>query len=436
MSYQPVEVVEVRAWARTVGAVARDPATGVYAFEYDPEWAGGDVELAPLHMPNRRGFVYAFSDLAPGTFHRLPPLLADALPDRFGNAVVNAWMATQGIPEASISPLDRLVYQGERGVGALTFHPPAEVPADELTAVQLADLVVAARSTLRGHVSDDDATLDALRQLVQVGTSAGGARAKAVIAYQPETGQIRSGQFDAPEGFEHWLVKLDGVSGDPTREPDPFTAGAGYGRIEYAYHLMASVAGVEMEPCRLLPEGSRTHFLTRRFDRGPNGERHHVLSLCGLAHLDFNQARAHGYEQYLQTVDALGMGADRREQAFRRAVFNVAAVNRDDHTKNVSFLLVEGGEWTLAPAYDLTHAHNPEGEWTHAHQMGVNGRFDAVDLDDLHTLGDRFLVPRYRDVTAEVLAAVERWPEFAEEAGVTADHRDRVAADIERHRPR
>lgn len=435
MDVTRIDIVEVRAWGRTVGAVTLDPASRFYAFEYDDSWVRSGQHLSPLMMPALPG-VYVFPDLDPATFHRLPPLLADALPDRFGNALVDAWMADEGVPRDQITALDRLAYMADRGMGALEFHPPAGAPAQDATALQLADLVTAARAAVRGDITTSPSAHDALRQLIQVGTSAGGARPKAVIAYNPDTDQIRSGQVDAPQGFEHWLIKLDGVGTDPTRESDPFTAGAGYGRIEYAYHLMARAAGVGMAECRLLPEGPRTHFLTRRFDRGTLGSRHHVLTLCAMAHLDFNMAHTHSYGQYLQTIDALELGPVAREQAFRRIVFNVAAVNRDDHTKNLSFIAPEGGDWSLSPAYDLIHAHNPRGRWTQSHQMSVNGKFDGIDIADLTTFGDRHLVPGYNDVIAEVFAAVDRWPDFAEEAGVSPDHTERVADDLHRHRPR
>lgn len=431
-TFEPVDLIEVRAWGRRVGAVALDPRTGFYAFEYDDGWVGSGHELAPLRMPVSAE-VYVFPELDPATFLRLPALLADALPDRFGNALVNAWMAEHGVTGGRVTALDRLAYQADRGMGALEFHPPAGAPLDGSIALQLADLVVAARAAVRGELHGEGAANEVVRALLQVGTSAGGARAKAVIALNPMTGQVRSGQLDVPEGFEHWLLKLDGVSGDPSREEDLLGDTAGYGKVEYAYYLMATEAGVTMSECRLLPEGSRTHFLTRRFDRGPAGERHHLMSLCAADHLDFNQARVHGYEQYLDVVRRLGLDDVALEQAYRRIVFNVVALNRDDHTKNFGFLLRDGGDWELAPAYDVTHAHNPVGEWTSSHQMSVNGRFDGITVADLHTLGDRFLVRAYKGIVRDTVAAVARWEDFADAAGVSASHCDRITEDLAEH---
>jgi len=420
VTFVPVDVVEVRVWGRTVGAIALDPVTDFYAFEYDPDWITTGRDLSPLQMPNRAG-TFVFPNLSPATFQRLPAMIADCLPDRFGNALVDAWMQDQGMRRSEITPLDRLMYASDRSMGALEFHPPAGVEFHETAALQLADLVTAARSAVVGDL--ENAPGDAVRDLIQVGTSAGGARAKAVIAYNPSTGQIRTGQLSAPSGYEHWLVKLDGV-GDPSRESG--SAGgssSGYGLIEFAYYLMASAAGVVMAECKLLPEGprTRTHFMTRRFDRDSEGDRVHMQSLCGLAGLDFNLAGAHSYAQYLDAIDDLGMGPDAREQAFRRLVFNVVAMNRDDHTKNLSFLLAEHDDWELAPAYDVTHAHNPSGQWTSLHQMSVGGKRDGIGLGDIYDLADRFRVPGYKDLVAEVVESVRKWPEFAEVAGVDGE---------------
>ncbi|MCB0963337.1 MAG: type II toxin-antitoxin system HipA family toxin [Acidimicrobiales bacterium] len=434
MSFAGVDVVEVWAWGELVGAVALDPATDAYAFEYTPDWIARGIDLSPLHLPARPG-VAVFPELNPATFLRLPPMLADALPDRFGNALIDAWMARHGIPADRVTPLDRLAYTADRAMGALEFRPPAGAPTPEPTAIALADLVTTARAALAGELTEGPAAEEALSQLIAVGTSAGGARAKAVIAYRPETGQIRSGQLGAPEGFEQWLIKLDGVTGDPTWEAS-LGEGTSYGIVEYAYHLMARAAGIDMAECRLLPEGPRTHFLTRRFDRTGTDGKIHLQSLCGLAHLDFNLPGAHDYAQYLQTIDALGLGAPAREQAFRRIAFNVAAVNRDDHTKNLAFLCDPDGTWRLAPAFDVTFAHNPAGRWTSVHQMAVEGKRDGIALADLEALADRGTVPGYRDVIAEVLAAVDRWPELADQAGVPAETAEAIAEEHRRHRPR
>lgn len=435
MSFQQVEVVEVLAWGETVGAVAADPGTGAYAFEYAPDWQSRGVQLAPLHMPNGPG-VWVFPSLSSDTYYRLPPLLADSLPDRFGNALIDRWMAQHGIRPTAVTPLDRLAYSADRAMGALEFRPPANATIlTELTAIALADLVAAARQALTGELTDGPGAEAALSQLIAVGTSAGGARPKAVIAYNPDTHQMRPGQLDAPEGYEHWLIKLDGVDGDPTREAT-LADGQASGVIEYAYHLMATAAGIDMTECRLLPEGPRNHFLTRRFDRHGTSGRLHMLSLCGLAHLDFNMAGAHGYEQYLGTVDQLGLGSGARHQAFRRIVFNVAAVNHDDHTKNLAFLCTDGGEWSLAPAFDVTYAHNPAGRWTAHHQMTVSGKGDDITRADLEELGNRFAVPSYRRAIDEVIETVAGWPRFAEQAGLDESLANAIADDHRRHRPR
>jgi serine/threonine-protein kinase HipA len=433
VTYEPVDLVEVRAWGHTVGAVAADPDTGYYAFEYAPDWVTSGKQLSPLLMPNESG-VFIFPSLNVDTYYGLPALLADSLPDRFGNALVDAWMADQGVRRSEITALDRLAYAADRAMGAIEFHPPAGSPSNgSASALQLADLVLAARATIVGDLQN--APKDALHDLIQVGTSAGGARAKAVIAFNPATGQVRSGQLDTPDGFEHWLIKLDGVNVDPTRDGDVFSAGSVFGRVEYAYYLMATACGIQMTESRLLPEGPRTHFMTRRFDRGDKGERIHMQSLCGIAGLDFNMAGANSYSQYFGVIEDLHLGLHAREQAFRRVVFNVAAMNRDDHTKNLAFLLPEQGEWGLSPAFDITHAHNPSGQWTSRHQMSVNGKRDGIDLTDLFELADRFKVPGYRGVAAEVSEVVARWPEFAEQAGVDDTTISLIANDLAAARP-
>jgi serine/threonine-protein kinase HipA len=426
--YRQATLIEVRAWGTTVGAVALDPASRYYVFEYDPSWLAHGVELAPFRMPARPR-RYVFPELDERTFSRLPAMLADSLPDRFGNPLVTARLVEEGIAADEITPLDRLAYAADRATGALEYRPPVDEPPQHTTAIQLADLVVAARQALQGTFTGDDATLDALTQLIQVGTSAGGARPKAVVCFNPATDQVRSGQLQAPQGYEHWLLKLDGV------DDETFGRTAGFGRIEYAYSLMARAGGIDMEPCRLLLENDRAHFMTKRFDRRTDGSKIHIQTLCAIDHLDFNLADTHSYAQYLDVVDRLGLGPAALEQAFRRVVFNVAAANRDDHTKNLSFRCEEDGRWSLAPAYDVNHAYNPAGKWTQRHQMSVNGKFEGIGRADVLELADRFVVPAASRVFGEILDAVRRWPEFAEEAGVPDHEVERVQGDLAAFRP-
>ena len=423
-------VIEVRAWDQRVGAVALDPRLGYYAFAYDPEWKRQGIELAPITLPLAdRRTVFIFLNLPEATFHRLPGMLADALPDDFGNALVDAWMARHGISKSEVTALDRLAYTGRRGMGALEFRPERGAHRESTTPLEMQTLVEDARRLMQGDFSGDPEAWAALANIVRVGTSAGGARAKAVIAWNPESNQIRSGQFDAAAGFEHWLLKFDGLGKDLE-----LGTGADYGRIECAYSLMARQAGIEMSPCRLLEENGRAHFMTQRFDREVVHGRtlkHHVQTLCAMDHLDFKQRGTHAYAQLFMVIVRLELGDDALGQAFRRMAFNVMARNCDDHTKNFAFRLKRGGSWELAPAYDLTHAYNPQGQWTYQHLMSVNGKFDGITREDLLEEADRFGVRRPKDLLANVRAAVENWPGFAEEAGLGEAAAERVAADFQ-----
>jgi serine/threonine-protein kinase HipA len=432
VTYASVDVVEVSAWGHVVGAVALDPSTDFYAFEYDNAWVDSGANLSPLYLPRRRG-TFVFPDLNLRTFYGLPGMLADSLPDRFGNALVDAWMAEQGVDARRVTALDRLAYASDRAMGALTFAPPAGPSTSSVSMVQLADLVAAARAQIAGTLDGEDIHR-ALAELITVGSTAGGARAKAVLAYNPTTGQILSGQLHAPDGYEQWLVKLDGV-GDPAIQSDPLVTSQQYCRVEYAYYLMALAAGVTMSESMLLAEGPRQHFMTRRFDRGPNQERVHAQTLCGLAHLDYNASHVHSYSSYFLTARELGLDGDAMEQIFRRVVFNVMGANRDDHAKNFSFLLPEHGSWQLAPAYDVTHS-NWGDQWTQAHQMSVNGRFAGITLDDLRALANLHEVPRVDVVLREVASAMANWRDFAAQATVDDVTTDKVASDIEEFRPR
>lgn len=410
--YKHVRAVEVHLWGMHIGSVALDPSYGYYVFAYTPACAAKGVEPAPLHMPAANAEPYLFTDLPEATYKRLPAMLSDALPDDFGNALINRYMADQGIAAQDVTALDRLAYMGTRAMGALTFKPSRGPTRHKPTAIELSTLVEQARQAVTGDVSDDAHANAALRSIIDVGTSAGGARAKAVIALHPETGEIRSGQLDAPEGFEHWLLKFDGMGVD-----QELGTSQNYGRIEYAYHLMARAAGIHMTPCRLLKENGRAHFMTQRFDREGQSGRHHMQTLCAMAHVDYKKKGTNAYAQLFHTLGQLALPYEDLEEAFRRMVFNVMARNCDDHTKNFAFLLRQGGtRWELAPAYDVTFAHNPKGEWTHQHLMSVNGKFKGFDVADLLAEADRFGVGTAKRIIEEVRAAVLRWPEFAQQA--------------------
>jgi len=419
-----ISAIEVRVWGTLVGAVAPDPWQAAYVFEYDPTWRRGSVELAPLAMPtSATSSVFTFPNLE-DSFQRLPGLIADALPDDFGNALIDAWMARRGIAKDAITALDRLAYMGKRGLGALEFRPPLMVMRESARPLEMGMLVETARKVLHGDLAGEAAGHAALANIIRVGTSAGGARAKAVVAWNPKTAEIRSGQFEVPSGFEHWLLKFDGMGAD--RELGPTQD---YGRIEYAYHRMALRAGIAMGSCRLLEEDDRAHFMAQRFDRDGN-RKHHTQTLCALSHLDFRQRATHAYEQLFIAIRRLELGDAALGQAFRRMVFNVVGRNCDDHTKNFAFLLKEGAAWELAPAYDVTHAHNPRGAWTRQHLLSVNGKFDEIGRADLMNVAERFAVPDARNGINEVVAAVRAWPDFAKEAGLKPSAADRIAKDF------
>ncbi len=423
-------VAEVRLWGSTIGAVAVDAPGGVATFEYDAAFAQSGIEVAPLVMPlaTRR---WQFANLAPESFHGLPGLLADALPDRFGNAVIDAWLAAQGRLPGEIDAVERLCYTGTRGMGALEFRPARGPQSRTAQVLQIDALAALAADVLRNRealqTSFGDAKKEhALREILRVGASAGGARAKAVIAWNPATNEVRSGQVKAPPGFEYWLLKFDGVGGAEARD---LADSQGYGAIEFAYSRMASAAGVRMSECRLFEEHGRRHFMTRRFDRGADGDKLHLQSLGAMAHFDFNAAGAHSYEQVIVVSQRLGLPMAAVEELFRRMVFNVVARNQDDHVKNIAFLMDRTGAWSLAPAYDMTWSFNPTSRWTAQHQMSLAGKRDGFALEDLRAVAKVGSMKRGRAETIlrEVVAAVRRWGEFATDAGVAAERREAIA---------
>ena len=426
-------LAEVRLWGRTIGAVSLEDDARHAAFQYDPAFARSGIQVSPLVMPLSEQ-VYVFPALPLPTFHGLPGLLADSLPDRFGNALIDAWLATQGRTPESFNAVERLCYTGARGMGALEYAPtlgprPRRATKIEIDAlVQLASEILSHRDQLRVSFASA-ARKQALQDILRVGTSAAGARAKAVIAWNRQTDEVRSGQVQAGTGFEYWLLKFDGVAGNRDKElDDP----KGYGAIEYAYHLMALAAGVSMSECRLLEEHGRRHFMTRRFDRLAGGEKLHMQSLGALAHFDFNTPGAHAYEQAFLTMHQLGLTPGEIEQQFRRMVFNVVARNQDDHVKNIAFLMDKAGRWSLAPAFDVIYSFNPAGTWTSSHQMTINGKRDGFTLADFRRCAKSAFLPRGRAeaIVDDVQGAARRWPEFADRAAVPVPWRDQIQRDL------
>jgi serine/threonine-protein kinase HipA len=425
-------VASVRLWGTPIGAVSLEDDRPDAIFQYDPAFLPSGIEVAPLRMPLAPA-PYVFPNLNPNTFHGLPGLLADSLPDKFGHAVIDAWLASQGRRPEEFDAVERLCYIGRRGMGALEFAPARGPQSshsraiDIDTLVDLASKILADREGFATSLADGADQEKALRDILAVGSSAGGARAKAVIAYNPQTGEVRSGQIDAGPGFEYWILKFDGVSGNRDRDlEDP----QGFGAIEYAYSQMARQAGIVMTECRILEEHGRRHFMTRRFDRTEDGERLHMQSLAALAHYDFNDPLAYSYEQAFDVVRRLGLDMDTIEQLFRRMSFNVVARNQDDHVKNIAFLMDRQGRWSLSPAFDVIYAHNPSGGWTRQHQMSMNGRRDGFTRADFRACADTVGMSRRRatGILTEVHDAVAMWPALAADTGIPAKQVQSIAA--------
>lgn len=435
MVAERLDIANVMIWGMPVGVVAwQGSATGGHGtFQYHRSFLAKGLELSPIHMGIKDALagdgIFAFrkrpADPGLDTFKGLPGLLADCLPDKFGNAVIDAWLARQGRDSSSFNPVERLCYTGSRGMGALEFHPPLNSRTEETVPIEIAHLVELAhqitvkRGALDVSFSDDEkGNGEAMLEILRVGTSAGGARAKAVVAMNEE-GHIVSGQTNAPPGYEHWLLKFDGAGDLELGKTQ------GYGRIEYAYHLMAKHCGVDMAKCRLLEEGGRAHFMTKRFDR-PAGQKLHMQSLCGLAHYDYNQPGAYGYEQAFAVMRKLRLSKQDASQQFRRMAFNVIARNQDDHTKNIAFLMDKNGKWKLSPAFDVMYSHDPHGKWTNNHQMTINGKRNDFSLQDFDKVGQSINLTNYKEIIEEVVEGVRLWPEFAKEAGVSKERIARV----------
>lgn len=425
-----MSVAAVTLWGARIAAVSIGRGGRYGTFQYDPAFVNSGIEVAPLAMPLRER-PYRFPGLAPDAFSGLPGLLADSLPDRWGTALVNAWLAAQGREESSFDVVQRLCYVGTRGAGALEFEPAHEpdfaggvdLQLDAL--VRLAGEVLAQREEFVAELSENPDE-EAMKAILAIGSSAGGARPKAFIAYNETTGQVRSGQVEVGPGFQHWLLKFDGVAhaGD-----HGLTDPQGWGAVEYAYSLMARAAGIEMADCRLLQEHGRRHFMTRRFDRPDGGGKLHMQTVGALEHVSYNEPGAYSYEQLMLLIRRLGLRTPVVEQQFRRMVFNVVARNHDDHVKNTAFLMGRDGTWSLAPAYDVIWAWRPGNVWLESHQMSINGRRDDFTLEDLRAVARVAGLPRGRAerILEQVNEAVGEWPTLAGEVGVEQSMAERIA---------
>jgi serine/threonine-protein kinase HipA len=411
----------INIWGKRVGAVAWDGDSQLGSVEFEPSFMQQKWDLAPLKMPvgSAEGRIFSFPELRENkTFKGLPGLLADVLPDKYGSTLINTWLAQNGRPEDSLNPVEMLCFIGERGMGALEFEPVVPKVSGKATKIEIDGLIQIAQEILSGR-QDFSTNLNAnekkaLTEILKVGTSAGGARAKALIAYNNETGEVKSGQAAAPKGFTYWLIKFDGVKDDQLSSgASPLSSSSGYGRVEMAYHRMAIGCGIEMTECKLLEENGRAHFMTRRFDRVPGKGKLHVQTFCAIQHYDFSQITAFSYEQLFQTMRILKLPYPRMEQLFRRMVFNVVARNCDDHTKNFAFIMDKKGKWDISPAYDLCHAYRPNSVWVSQQSLSVNGRRRDITVQDMLDVATQMNIKKGESLIEQITNAVRKWPQYA-----------------------
>lgn len=420
-----VDVAEVKIWGELAGAVRWDIDQQLGTFQYHDKFLAKGYELSPIKMPVRNGNrIYNFPELRKAkdedisTFKGLPGLLADALPDKYGNQLINIWLAQNGRPPNSMNPVEQLCFIGSRGMGALEFEPTQLIAGNQIFTIEIKSLVEMAQKLLSKR-EDFEANLKedehkAMSEILEIGTSAGGVRPKAVIAYNKKTGEVRSGQTKAPKGFDHWLIKLDGVS------DAQFGSSHGYGRVEYAYHLMAKDCGVQMMECELLEENGRAHFMTKRFDREGQNTKHHIQTLCGIQHFDYNNIYGYSYEQLFQTMRMLKLTYPEAEQMFRRMVFNVMATNYDDHTKNFSFRLKRNGKWELSPAYDVCYSYDPNNVWVSQHTLSINGKHRNIDKSDLIKIAVTNSIKRAEKIIEQIKETVCNWSHYAKKVKVSS----------------
>ena len=421
-----VDIAKVNLYGRRMGSVRWDSNRNVSLFEYADNFMGEGWEPSPLLMPVRHGRVYSFGDIGRETFKGLPGMLADSLPDTYGRALFERWLALTGRQSGNV--VETLCFLGKRCMGALEFEPAMDRAYGDDVKIELDSLVEVASEAL-AEKEDFGANLTAdkkaaIAEIVRLGTSAGGQRAKAIIAYNKETGEVRSGQVDAPVGFDYYLIKLDGVTAEAG-----FRETQNFGRLEYSFFRLVRECGIEMSECNLIEENGRAHFLTKRFDR-VNGEKIHMQTLCGIAHYDYRMPRSYSYEQAFNVMRALRLPYSQAQEMFRRMVFNVIVRNQDDHTKNISFLMDKTGRWSLSPAYDMGFAYNPKGGWTSQHQMSINGKFDEITRQDLLEFASRNNIKDAAEIIDNIKESASRWPLIARECEVPRQMIDAILPEM------
>jgi len=430
-----VDVAEVKIWGDLVGAVLWDQNQGLASFQYDAKFLSSTYDLSPIKIPLKSGNrIYTFPELRssrtgePNTFQGLPGLLADVLPDKYGTQLINVWLAQNGRAENSMNPVEKLCFIGSRGMGAMEFEPTHLKASKQPFIVEIKSLVDMAQKMLSKkegfETNFQESEQKAMIDILKIGTSAGGARPKAVIAYNKKTGEVKSGQTKAPKGFEHWLLKLDGVS------DAQFGTTHGWGRVEMAYHLMAKDCGIEMMECQLLEESDRAHFMTKRFDREGPETKHHVQTFCAMQHFDYNNIYAYSYEQLFQTMRTLKLSYPEAEQMFRRMVFNVLSINYDDHTKNFSFILKKGERWKLAPAYDVCYSYDATNTWVNQHTLSINGKHKNISKEDLLTLAKANNIKKGDKIIDEIKSIINNWNTYSVKVGVDAKLKELISNTI------
>ncbi|MBC8319896.1 MAG: type II toxin-antitoxin system HipA family toxin [Bacteroidetes bacterium] len=430
-----VDVAEITIWGELAGAVRWDETMQLASFQYGNDFLAKNLDLSPIKMPVSNGNrIYSFPELlrsgntVENAFNGLPGLLSDSLPDKYGNSLIDSWLSQQGRSPQSMNPVEKLCFIGARGMGALEFRPAIfkrskntfAIEVDSL--VQLSNQILNQRESFYTNLSNNEK--EAMKHIIKVGTSAGGMRAKAIVAYNEKTGEVRSGQTRVPKGFEHWLLKLDGVNENQLGVPK------GYGRIEMAYYLMALDCEITMMKSRLLEENERAHFMTMRFDREGSDIKHHIQTFCGIQHFDYNDVVSYSYEQLFQTMRMLRLDYSQAKQMFRRMVFNVAANNCDDHTKNFAFRLRQNGAWELAPAYDVSYSYDPKSIWVSQHALSINGKRKNISKDDLVVVGKQMNIKKSESIIKQISEVVNKWPDYADETKVSNSQRDTISSTL------